>query len=78
MRIRAIREASVPIGSAMRNAAIAFDTMTASALAIATDAGRIHITREELAAGWPGALACRLRSVASTCARMAGSTCIRP
>ena len=38
MRIRAIREASVPIGSAMRNAAIAFDTMTASALAVVTDA----------------------------------------
>ncbi len=38
MRIRAIREASVPIGSAMRNAAIGFDTMTASALAITTDA----------------------------------------
>ena len=37
MKITAIQEASVPIGSAMRNASIAFDQMTASALAIRTD-----------------------------------------
>jgi L-alanine-DL-glutamate epimerase-like enolase superfamily enzyme len=37
MRITAIHETSVPIGSAMRNASIAFDSMTASALAIETD-----------------------------------------
>ena len=37
MKILAIREATVPIGAAMSNAAIAFDSMTASALAIVTD-----------------------------------------
>jgi D(-)-tartrate dehydratase len=38
MRIVDIRERTVPIGSAMRNAAIAFDSMTASSLVIRTDA----------------------------------------
>lgn len=37
MKILDIRETSVPIGSAMRNASIAFDGMTASALAVVTD-----------------------------------------
>lgn len=37
MRILAIHESTVPIGSAMRNAAISFGGMTASALAIVTD-----------------------------------------
>ena len=37
MRIVAAREATVPIGTAMRNASIAFDAMTASALALVTD-----------------------------------------
>ena len=37
MKITGIQEASLPIGSAMRNASIAFDQMTASALAIRTD-----------------------------------------
>lgn len=37
MRIVEIRERTVPIGAAMRNASIAFDTMSASALAIRTD-----------------------------------------
>ena len=37
MRILDIRERTVPIGSAMRNAAIAFDSMTASSLVIRTD-----------------------------------------
>ncbi len=37
MKILAIREATLPVGSAMRNASIAFDQMTASALAIHTD-----------------------------------------
>jgi len=37
MRITAIYERTIPIGSAMRNASIAFDGMTASALAIVTD-----------------------------------------
>ena len=40
MRIRAIRERTVPVGAAMRNAAIAFDAMTASALVFETDRGR--------------------------------------
>jgi L-alanine-DL-glutamate epimerase-like enolase superfamily enzyme len=39
MRISAIRERTVPVGAAMRNAAIAFDAMTASALVMQTDAG---------------------------------------
>jgi D(-)-tartrate dehydratase len=37
MRIRAIRERTVPIGSSMRNASIAFDSMTASAIVIETE-----------------------------------------
>ncbi len=37
MRILAIHERTVPVGSAMRNAAISFGGMTASALAIVTD-----------------------------------------
>ncbi|MDB5966527.1 MAG: mandelate racemase [Polaromonas sp.] len=37
MKIIDIRETTVPIGSAMRNASIAFDGMTASALAIISD-----------------------------------------
>ena len=37
MKIVAIHEAMLPIGSAMRNASIAFDQMTASALVIRTD-----------------------------------------
>ena len=37
MRIVAIREATMPIGTAMRNAVISFQSMTASALAIVTD-----------------------------------------
>ena len=37
MKISAIHEATLPIGSAMRNASIAFDQMTASALVIRTD-----------------------------------------
>ena len=37
MKIVAIHEATLPIGSAMRNASIAFDQMTASALDIRTD-----------------------------------------
>lgn len=37
MRILEIRERTVPVGAAMRNAAIAFDAMTASAVAIKTD-----------------------------------------
>ena len=36
MRIVELRERTVPIGSAMRNASIAFDTMTASALVMKT------------------------------------------
>lgn len=37
MKILDVREATLPVGSAMRNASIAFDQMTASALAIHTD-----------------------------------------
>jgi L-alanine-DL-glutamate epimerase-like enolase superfamily enzyme len=37
MRILAIHDSTVAIGTPMRNAAIAFDTMTASALAVVTD-----------------------------------------
>ena len=37
MKIVSIHEATLPIGSAMRNASIAFDQMTASALVIRTD-----------------------------------------
>ena len=37
MKILSVREATVPVSSAMRNASIAFDQMTASALAIHTD-----------------------------------------
>jgi L-alanine-DL-glutamate epimerase-like enolase superfamily enzyme len=37
MKIIAIHEATLPIGTAMRNASIAFDQMTASALVIRTD-----------------------------------------
>ncbi len=37
MKITAIREATVPIGAAMRNASISYHGMTASALAIVTD-----------------------------------------
>ncbi|MDH3233053.1 MAG: mandelate racemase [Alphaproteobacteria bacterium] len=40
MRIVDIREATVSIGSSIRNADIAFDTMTASALAVITDVRR--------------------------------------
>lgn len=40
MRIVEIREVTVPLGAAMRNADIRFDTMTASALAVITDARR--------------------------------------
>ncbi|HEY6823459.1 MAG TPA: enolase C-terminal domain-like protein, partial [Steroidobacteraceae bacterium] len=39
MKIADARERTVPIGAPMRNAAIAFDTMTASAVALTTDAG---------------------------------------
>lgn len=39
MRLVEIRERTVPVGAAMRNAAISFDAMTASAVAIRTDAG---------------------------------------
>jgi L-alanine-DL-glutamate epimerase-like enolase superfamily enzyme len=39
MRIVDIRERTVPVGSAMRNASIAFDSMTASAVALFTDKG---------------------------------------
>jgi hypothetical protein len=39
LRIVDARERTVPIGTAMRNAAIAFDAMTASAVALATDGG---------------------------------------
>lgn len=37
MKILSVHEKTVPIGSAMRNASIAFDQMTASAIAIRTD-----------------------------------------
>jgi L-alanine-DL-glutamate epimerase-like enolase superfamily enzyme len=37
MRILDIRERTVPVGAAMRNAAIAFDSMTASAVVLVTD-----------------------------------------
>ncbi len=37
MRIVAVRDALVPLGAGMRNASIAFDAMTASALALVTD-----------------------------------------
>ena len=40
MRILDIRERTVPIGSAMRNAAIAFDSMTASAVVLETETQR--------------------------------------
>ena len=39
MRILDIRERTVPVGAAMRNASIAFDSMTASALVFQTDKG---------------------------------------
>lgn len=39
MRIAEARERTVPVGAAMRNASIAFDSMTASAVALVTDAG---------------------------------------
>ena len=39
MRLRGIRERTVPVGAPMRNAAIAFDAMTASALVLETDEG---------------------------------------
>lgn len=39
MRIIEIRERTVPAGSAMRNASIAFDSMTASAVVLVTDRG---------------------------------------
>ncbi|MFM8546196.1 MAG: enolase C-terminal domain-like protein [Betaproteobacteria bacterium] len=37
MKILAVREQTVPLGAPMHNASVAFDTMTASALAIVTD-----------------------------------------
>ena len=37
MRITGIRERTVPVGAAMRNASISFDTMTASALVLETE-----------------------------------------
>jgi D(-)-tartrate dehydratase len=39
MRIVEVRERTVPVGAAMRNASIAFDAMTASAVALVSDAG---------------------------------------
>ena len=39
MRIAEVRERTVAIGTAMRNAAIAFDAMTASAVALVSDTG---------------------------------------
>lgn len=39
MRIAEARERTVPVGAAMRNAAIAFDAMTASAVALVSDRG---------------------------------------
>ncbi|MGQ0652708.1 MAG: enolase C-terminal domain-like protein [Betaproteobacteria bacterium] len=39
MRIAEARERTVPVGAAMRNAAIAFDAMTASAVALVSDSG---------------------------------------
>src|SRR5690242_18255137 len=39
MRITALRERTVALGAPMRNAAIAFDSMTASALAMVSDGG---------------------------------------
>jgi D(-)-tartrate dehydratase len=39
LRIAEARERTVPVGAAMRNAAIAFDTMTASAVALLADSG---------------------------------------
>lgn len=39
MKLTALRERTVPIGAPMRNAAIAFDTMTASAVAMVADDG---------------------------------------
>jgi len=39
MRIVEVRVRNVPVGAAMRNAAIAFDAMTASALVLRTDTG---------------------------------------
>jgi D(-)-tartrate dehydratase len=39
VRIVEIRERTVPLGAAMRNASIAFDTMTASALSLVSDQG---------------------------------------
>ena len=39
MKILAINDVLVPIGASMRNASIAFDQMTASAVAVITDRG---------------------------------------
>jgi L-alanine-DL-glutamate epimerase-like enolase superfamily enzyme len=39
MRLADVRERTVPVGAAMRNASIAFDAMTASALALTTQDG---------------------------------------
>ena len=39
MRIAEARERTVPVGAPMRNASIAFDTMTASAVALVAEGG---------------------------------------
>ena len=56
MRITAMRERTVPVGAAMRNAAIAFDAMTASALVLQTDAGPVGYAFDSIGRYGKGAL----------------------
>lgn len=56
MKIVELRERTVPIGAPMRNAAIAFDAMTASAVAIVSDRGIIGYAFDSIGRYGKGAL----------------------
>src|SRR3954465_4263836 len=56
LKIVDARERTVPIGAPMRNAAIAFDTMSASAVALATDAGLTGFAFDSIGRYGKGAL----------------------
>lgn len=56
MRLREIRERTVTVGAAMRNAAIAFDAMTASALVMETGDGHLGYAFDSIGRYGKGAL----------------------
>ena len=74
MRIVAVNERTIPLSAASRNASISFDAMTASAIAIVTDASD---GRQAADRAWPSTRS-DATDTALCCANASSRACSRP